>query len=108
MGKASRAKRERREADAAQRVRAERFVAKVTRTVPVTTKTKAESAPWGPGGAADGAVFPKPAAKGAWGGPRPGSGRPRIYATGTKRQAAYRARLRARAAGEVGGQQEGP
>lgn len=74
MGKASRAKRERREAEAAQRVRAERFVAEVARTMPVVTKPAAESAPSEPTSTGR-TVFAKPAAKGAWGGPRPGSGR---------------------------------
>jgi len=102
VGRASRQKRERREADAAQRVRAERFVGKVTPTMPVATKPAAESAPSEPTSTGR-AVFPKPAAKGAWGGPRPGSGRPRIYATGAERQAAYRARLKAQAVREAEG-----
>jgi hypothetical protein len=34
------------------------------------------------------------------GGPRPGAGRPRIYPSGAARQAAYRARRRARIEGK--------
>jgi len=98
MGKASRAKRERREADAAQRVRAERFVAKVTGGRDTTrAEAKDQSVP------ERRAVFPTPPSKGSWGGKREGAGRHRIYATGAERQAAYRARLKERTEHEARG-----
>ena len=90
MGRAARTKRERRAADAAQRRRAEHFAAKVARSTPARARA-AETAPFGPSTEPPDFSSP-PAAKGTWGGPRPGSGRPRIYATNALRQAAYRAR----------------